>query len=87
LPFVDLAAKYDKRYSGPEFPLAVLATSTGLSAQMEAGPRRPVNVPAEYVVTPFGYFHPSCVQSIAKDDALLPNGLKPQLFAVITDGL
>jgi hypothetical protein len=54
--------------------LAVLMTSTGLSAQIEAGPHRPGNVPAGYVVTPFGYFHPSCVQSIAEDEALLANG-------------
>jgi hypothetical protein len=54
--------------------LAVLATSTGLSAQIEAGAHRPGNVPAGYVVTPFGYFHPSCVQTIAEDDALLANG-------------
>jgi hypothetical protein len=54
--------------------LAVLATSTGLSAQIEAGPHRPGNVPAGYVVTPFGYFHPSCVQSIAEGETLLANG-------------
>ena len=54
--------------------LAVLATSTGLFAQIEAGPHRPGNVPAGYVVTPFGYFHPSCVQSIAEGETLLANG-------------
>jgi hypothetical protein len=54
--------------------LAVLATSTTLLAQMEAGPNRPGNVPAGYVITPFGYFHPSCVQSIAEGEALLANG-------------
>jgi hypothetical protein len=54
--------------------LLVLATSTGLSAQIEAGPHRPGNVPAGYVVTPFGYFHPSCVQKIAEEDELQANG-------------
>ena len=54
--------------------LLVFATSTGLSAQIEAGSHRPGNVPAEYVVTPFGYFHPSCVQSIGEGEALLANG-------------
>jgi hypothetical protein len=54
--------------------LAALMTSTALFAQIEAGPRRPGNIPAGYVVTPFGYFHPSCVQNIAEGEALLPNG-------------
>src|ERR1700744_1667465 len=54
--------------------LAVLLTSTGLYAQMEAGPHRPGNIPAEYVITPFGYFHPSCVHNMAEGEALLANG-------------
>src|SRR5215469_5576983 len=33
-----------------------------------AGPRRPATVPADYVITPFGYFHPSCVMHLAKGD-------------------
>jgi hypothetical protein len=35
---------------------------------------RPANVPNEYVTTPFGYFHPSCVQRLAKEERLLSNG-------------
>jgi hypothetical protein len=35
---------------------------------------RPPNVPADYVVTPFGYFHPSCVETLAKGERLLKDG-------------
>lgn len=34
----------------------------------------PGNVPTEYVATPFGYFHPSCVQRLPKGEGLLRNG-------------
>jgi hypothetical protein len=40
-------------------------------AQHPAGPKRPRNVPAEYVITPFGYFHPSCVNHLANGDEVL----------------
>ena len=39
-----------------------------------AGPDRPANVPDGYVITPFGYFHPSCVQSLAKGERLMADG-------------
>ena len=39
-----------------------------------AGANRPATVPAGYVVTPFGYFHPSCVQSLAQGESLLADG-------------
>jgi len=35
---------------------------------------RPLNVPEDYVITPFGYFHPSCVQMLAEGNTLLPDG-------------
>jgi len=35
---------------------------------------RPANVPEGYVVTPFGYFHPSCVQTLAEGETLLADG-------------
>lgn len=40
----------------------------------EAGPNRPASVPDGYVITPFGFFHPSCVQSLAKGERLMPDG-------------
>ncbi len=39
-----------------------------------AGPNRPANVPSGYAVTPFGYFHPSCVRRLAKGERLLSDG-------------
>ena len=35
---------------------------------------RPANVPEGYVITPFGYFHPSCVRSLAKGERQLADG-------------
>jgi hypothetical protein len=39
-----------------------------------AGPNRPANVPANYVITPFGYFHPSCVLTFPSGTTLLHDG-------------
>jgi hypothetical protein len=36
-----------------------------------AGPKRPANVPDGYLITPVGYFHPSCVRSLAKGERIL----------------
>ena len=47
------------------------AVPTTLSA---AGPNHPPRVPNGYVITPFGYFHPSCVQSLARGERLTPDG-------------
>ena len=58
--------------------LTVFAISTAsLPAQttnIVAGPNRPENVPEGYVITPFGYFHESCVQSVADGETLLADG-------------
>ncbi len=45
-----------------------------LQAQMPAGPNRPAVVPEGYVITPSGYFHPSCVLEIKKGEMLLSGG-------------
>jgi hypothetical protein len=34
-----------------------------------AGPNRPIGVPADYVITPSGYFHPSCVLQLKKAES------------------
>ena len=54
-------------------PLSSAATSPN-SVHPLAGPRRPANVPEDYVITPFGYLHPSCVQTLAKGEQLLADG-------------
>jgi hypothetical protein len=43
-------------------------------AQAPAGPNRPALVPEEYVITPFGYFHPSCVVHVGEGEMLLADG-------------
>jgi len=39
-------------------------------AQAPAGTNRPAGVPADFAITPFGYFHPSCITHMAKGDVL-----------------
>jgi hypothetical protein len=39
-----------------------------------AGSKRPTNVPEGYVVTPNGYFHPSCVRHLAQKDHVMSDG-------------
>lgn len=45
-----------------------------LYAQMPAGPNRPASVPDGFVITPSGYFHPSCVMEVRKGEVLLAGG-------------
>lgn len=54
-------------------PPAEAQSSDSGHAMPAAGPNRPASVPDGYVVTPFGYFHASCVQSLAKGERLLPD--------------
>jgi hypothetical protein len=54
------------------FPL--LTASQSAFAQKVAGANRPASVPQGYLITPFGYFHPSCVRSLATGDTLLADG-------------
>lgn len=65
--------------------LAVLAVlimfSASMSGQGSALPAnnigfadRPLAVPEDYVITPFGYFHPSCLRQIAEGETLLADG-------------
>ena len=45
-----------------------------LCAQKPVGSNRPANVPSDYVITPFGYFHPSCVRQTQEGETLLADG-------------
>jgi hypothetical protein len=49
-------------------------TVTGSTNTPSVARHNPANVPAEYTVTPFGYFHPSCVQRLAKGESLMADG-------------
>jgi hypothetical protein len=55
------------------FCLTLLA-STMAYAQVTAGPNSPPGVPDWYLITPFGYFHPSCVRQLAEGETLLAGG-------------
>ena len=46
----------------------LFAGLTAAQALSPAGPKRPASVPADYVITPFGYYHASCVTQLAKGD-------------------
>lgn len=53
--------------------LGISGLSSGAQAQTAralppAGPHRPASVPPNYVITPFGYFHPSCVLQLKKGE-------------------
>jgi hypothetical protein len=50
----------------------LVAGLTAAQAQAPAGPNRPATVPAGYLITPFGYFHPSCVVHLTQGDELQP---------------
>lgn len=43
-------------------------------AQKPVGSNRPTAVPSDYVITPFGYFHPSCVRTAGQGETILADG-------------
>jgi hypothetical protein len=63
--------------------LLIAATNFGAASAFAAMPSRvadlqassrPAGVPLDYVVTPNGFFHASCVIELADDDVVAPNG-------------
>jgi hypothetical protein len=48
----------------------LIAGLAGAQTLAPAGPIRPASVPADYVITPFGYFHPSCVAHVGNGDVV-----------------
>jgi hypothetical protein len=50
------------------------ATAPALAGNPTAQPARPPQVPESYGITPFGYFHPSCVFEIEDGERLLADG-------------
>jgi len=58
-------------FTGTLVSFLVLASGlTPMSAQVPAGKSRPSAVADEYVITPFGYFHPTCVKQLSEGDIL-----------------
>jgi len=69
-------------FSSLSLSLLLGVSSTTLRAQEQtapplplAGPNRPSGVPANYVITPFGYFHPSCVLQLKKGESFQEGGV------------
>lgn len=60
-----------------QFSLAVavllISGITALRAQVPAGSNRPAAVPEGFLITPMGYFHPSCVKELAEGDEMRPD--------------
>ena len=50
------------------------AATSALDALFPGVGKRPAAVSAEFVITPFGYFHPSCVLQLAEGNTLLADG-------------
>jgi hypothetical protein len=48
--------------------ITLFAGLTAAQALTPAGPKRPAGVPANFVITPFGYYDESCVTHLAKGD-------------------
>ena len=48
----------------------LVAGLAAAQAQTSAGAKRPAPVPANYVITPFGYYHPGCVKHLAQGDEI-----------------
>ena len=48
------------------------SNASGQATTANSGPvvSRPATIPADYRVTPFGYFHPSCIRRLAEGDEL-----------------
>ncbi len=62
----------------PKLLCLIFVSAIFARAQAPAGPNRPPQVPENYVVTPFGYFHPSCVVHLAEGEELLEGGERIQ---------
>jgi hypothetical protein len=54
-----------------------------VQAQKVAGPNRPSAVPAGFVITPFGYFHPSCVREVPSGGTVLADGRVQQVDGTV----
>ncbi|HEY1657559.1 MAG TPA: hypothetical protein VGG14_04390 [Candidatus Sulfotelmatobacter sp.] len=50
--------------------LTLLVAGLTVAQALAAAALRPAVVPQDFVVTPFGYYHPSCINHLAKGDVL-----------------
>jgi len=61
LPLTACLGSDDPESPTPDDPVRAVQGQDGLYVALD----RPPTVPAEYLATPNGYFHPSCVHAIA----------------------
>jgi hypothetical protein len=54
--------------------LLLVLVVPSLHAQQPSALSRPPGVPGDYVITPFGWFHPSCVRGVASGDTVFADG-------------
>jgi hypothetical protein len=74
--------------SGASVTLLLVSTGTpaaALGATAGAAATRPSAVPADYLLTPNGYFHPDCVHEIGKDQILVPDGSGTAIVDIATN--
>ena len=57
------------------FGLCIAAQAQRSPSLIPAGPNRPSGVPADFVITPFGYFHPSCILQLRKGESVSKEGM------------
>ncbi len=57
------------------FAISMAAQEQRPASLPPAGPNRPIGVPADFVITPFGYFHPSCVLQLKKGESVSKEGM------------
>lgn len=58
----------------PASLIGQVAVPSSVKASPVSEPSSPANVPDGFVITPFGYFDPSCVQNLSKGERLLSDG-------------
>ena len=61
-------------------PMIVVSGHRSLAAES-----RPANVPSDFIVTPSGYFHPSCILTLGRRDVLLANGRLQRASGAVED--
>lgn len=54
--------------------LLLVLVAPSVHAQQPPASNRPPGVPADYVITPFGWFHPSCVAAVPNGDRVQADG-------------
>jgi hypothetical protein len=71
--------------SGTTLALALIpvgSAAAGSGTKTGEAVARPQSVPANYILTPNGYFHPDCIHELGKDQALVPDGAETAIVDI-----